>query len=174
MTLYYTGADPGFQVGGGAVKKNCAERKLNIMHVTVNFLGLFFRTGKIFFGLTRFSCLSVRMTDNFSASFGKPEEAINIGLKLCSNICHWMKILSDRKIFCQSEKKFSLTFLEWFTVVLAIGHLISPLVFIEVKVIQFSVLVSTKPICEDDDDTIGYLYIYISQWHDVFHTTIDL
>jgi hypothetical protein len=41
------------------------------MHVTVNFLGLFFRTGKIFFGLTRFSCLSVRMTDNFSASFGK-------------------------------------------------------------------------------------------------------
>ena len=45
--------------------------KLNIMHVTVNFLGLFFRTGKIFFGLTRFSCLSVRMTDNFSASFGK-------------------------------------------------------------------------------------------------------
>ena len=41
------------------------------MHVTVNFLGLFFRTGKIFFGLTRFSCPSVRMTDNFSASFGK-------------------------------------------------------------------------------------------------------
>jgi len=41
------------------------------MHVTVNFLGLFFRTGKVFFGLTRFSCLSVRMTDNFSASFGK-------------------------------------------------------------------------------------------------------
>jgi hypothetical protein len=41
------------------------------MHVTVDFLGLFFRTGKIFFGLTRFSCLSVRMTDNFSASFGK-------------------------------------------------------------------------------------------------------
>jgi hypothetical protein len=37
--------------------------------VTVNFLGLFFRTGKIFFGLTRFSCLSVRMTDNFSANF---------------------------------------------------------------------------------------------------------
>ena len=41
------------------------------MHATVNFLGLFIRTGKIFFGLTRFSCLSVRMTDNFSASFGK-------------------------------------------------------------------------------------------------------
>ena len=41
------------------------------MHMTVNFLGLFFRTGKIFFGLTRSSCLSVRMTDNFSASFGK-------------------------------------------------------------------------------------------------------
>ena len=41
------------------------------MHVTVNFWGLFFRTGKIFFGLTRSSCLSVRMTDNFSASFGK-------------------------------------------------------------------------------------------------------
>jgi hypothetical protein len=60
-----------------------------------------------------------------------------------------MKILSDRKIFCRSEKKvlknsvtcimFSLAFLEWFTLVLAIGHLISPLVFIEVKVIQFSV-----------------------------------
>ena len=47
------------------------KAKLNIMHVTVNFLELFFRTGKIFFGLTRFSCLSVRMTDNFSASFGK-------------------------------------------------------------------------------------------------------
>jgi hypothetical protein len=30
------------------------------------------------------------MTDNFSASFGKSEEAINIGLKLCSNICHWL------------------------------------------------------------------------------------
>ena len=41
------------------------------MHMTVNFLGLFFRTGKIFFGLTRSSCLSVRMTDNFSANFGK-------------------------------------------------------------------------------------------------------
>ena len=61
-----------------------------------------------------------------------------------------MKILSDRKIFCQSEKKnpqkftvtcimFSLAFLEWFTLVLAIRHLISPLVFIEVKVIQFAV-----------------------------------
>jgi hypothetical protein len=61
-----------------------------------------------------------------------------------------MKILSDRKIFCRSEKKvpkkftvtcimFSLAFLEWFTLVLAIGQLISPLVFIEVKVIQFSV-----------------------------------
>jgi hypothetical protein len=34
---------------------------------------------------------------------------------------------------------FSLAFLEWFTLVLAIGHLISPLVLIEVKVIQFSV-----------------------------------
>ena len=57
-----------------------------------------------------------------------------------------MKILSDRKIFCRSEKNavmcimFSLSFLECFTLVLAIGHLISPLVFIEVKVIQFSVL----------------------------------
>ena len=63
-----------------------------------------------------------------------------------------MKILSDRKIFCRSEtpppqkKKiivmcimFSLAFLECFTLVLAIGHLISPLVFIEVKVIQFLV-----------------------------------
>jgi hypothetical protein len=34
---------------------------------------------------------------------------------------------------------FSLAFLERFTLVLAIGHLISPLVFIEVKVIQFLV-----------------------------------
>ena len=61
-----------------------------------------------------------------------------------------MKILSDRKIFCRSGKKkpqkitvmcimFSLAFLECFTLVLAIGHLISPLVFIEVKVIQFLV-----------------------------------
>ena len=49
------------------------KAKLNIMHVTVNFLGLFFGTGKIFFGPTRFSCLSVRMTDNFLASFGKSE-----------------------------------------------------------------------------------------------------
>jgi hypothetical protein len=49
------------------------KAKLNIMHVTVNFLRLFFRTGKIFFGLTRFSCLSVRMTDNFLASFGKSD-----------------------------------------------------------------------------------------------------
>jgi hypothetical protein len=54
---------------------------------------------------------------------------------------------------------FSLVFLECFTLVLAIEHLISPLVLIEVKVIQFLV-VSTKPICEDDHDTIGYLYIY--------------
>ena len=50
---------------------HCKKAKLNIMHVTVIFLGLFFQTGKIFFGLTRFSCLSVRMIDNFSASFGK-------------------------------------------------------------------------------------------------------
>jgi hypothetical protein len=60
-----------------------------------------------------------------------------------------MKILSDRKIFCRSEKKapknsvmcimISLGFLECFTLVLAIGHLISPLGFIEVKVIQFLV-----------------------------------
>jgi hypothetical protein len=61
-----------------------------------------------------------------------------------------MKILSDRKIFCRSEKKypkkftvmcimFSLAFLECVTLVLAIGHLISPLVFIEVKVIKFLV-----------------------------------
>ena len=34
---------------------------------------------------------------------------------------------------------FCLAFLECFTLVLAIGHLISPLVFIEVKVIQFLV-----------------------------------
>ena len=44
--------------------------------MTVNFLGLFFRTGKIFFGLTRSSCLSVRMTDNFSASFGKSAQVV--------------------------------------------------------------------------------------------------
>jgi hypothetical protein len=51
--------------------KHSKKAKLNIMHMTVNFWGFFFRTGKIFFGLTRSSCLSVRMTDNFSASFGK-------------------------------------------------------------------------------------------------------
>ena len=34
---------------------------------------------------------------------------------------------------------FSLAFLECFTLVLAIGHLISPLVFVEVKAIQFLV-----------------------------------
>jgi uncharacterized BrkB/YihY/UPF0761 family membrane protein len=58
--------------------------------------------------------------------------------------------LLDRKIFCRSEKKspkkftvmcimLSLAFLECFTLVLAIGHPISPLVFIEVKVIKFLV-----------------------------------
>ena len=52
-------------------------------------------------------------------------------------------ILPVRK---KSPKKFTvmcimfcLAFLECFTLVLAIGHLISPLVFIEVKVIQFLV-----------------------------------
>ena len=33
--------------------KHSKKVKLNIMHMTVNFLGLFFQTGKIFFGLTR-------------------------------------------------------------------------------------------------------------------------
>ena len=51
--------------------KHSKKAKLNIMHMTVNFLGFFFRTSKIFFSPTRSSCLSVRMTDNFSASFGK-------------------------------------------------------------------------------------------------------
>jgi hypothetical protein len=53
--------------------KHYKKAKLNIKHMTVNFLGIFFRTSKIFFGLTRSSCLSVRMTDNFSASFGKSD-----------------------------------------------------------------------------------------------------
>ena len=59
------------------------------------------------------------------------------------NLVRPKNILPFRK---KSPKKFtvtcimfSLAFLEWFTLVLAIGHLISPLVFIEVKVIQFSV-----------------------------------
>jgi len=59
------------------------------------------------------------------------------------NLVRPKNILPVRK---KSPKKFtvtcimfSLAFLEWFTLVLAIGHLISPLVFIEVKVIQFSV-----------------------------------
>jgi hypothetical protein len=39
---------------------------------------------------------------------------------------------------------FSLVFLECFTIVLAIGHLISPLVFIEVKVIHFLVFSVVK------------------------------
>ena len=56
--------------------KHSKKAKQN-MHMTVNFLGLFFRTGKIFFGLTRSSCLSVRMTDNFSASFGKSGPIVN-------------------------------------------------------------------------------------------------
>ena len=42
---------------------------------------------------------------------------------------------------------FSLAFLECFTLVLAIGHLISPLVFIEVKVIQFLVFSVQNCIC---------------------------
>jgi hypothetical protein len=68
MTLYYRS----MVVWKTSCQVNHSKKaKLNIMHVTVNFLGLFFRTGKIFFGLTRFSCLSVRMTDNFSASFEK-------------------------------------------------------------------------------------------------------
>ena len=60
------------------------------------------------------------------------------------NLVRPKNILPVRK---KSPKKFtvtcimfSLAFLEWFTLVLAIGHLISPLIFIEVKVIQFSVL----------------------------------
>ena len=58
-------------------------------------------------------------------------------------------LVRPKKYFAGPKKKsqeftvacimFSLAFLEWFTLVLAIGHLISPLVFIEVKVIQFSV-----------------------------------
>ena len=59
------------------------------------------------------------------------------------NLVRPKNILPVRK---KSPKKFtvtcimfSLAFLEWFTLVLAIGHLISPLIFIEVKVIQFSV-----------------------------------
>ena len=50
--------------------KHSKKAKLNIMHMTVKFWGLFFRTGKIFFGLTRSSCLSVRMTDNFQQVSG--------------------------------------------------------------------------------------------------------
>ena len=42
---------------------------------------------------------------------------------------------------------FTLAFLECFTLVLAIGHLISPLVFIEVKVIQFLVFSVQNCIC---------------------------
>jgi hypothetical protein len=110
---------------------------------------LFFRTGKIFFCLTRFSCLSVRMTDNFSASFGKSDIYSQTCLKghlrtdRHENLVRQKNILPVRK---KSPKKFtvtcimfSLAFLEWFTLVLAIG---------------------TKPICEDDHDTVGYLYIY--------------
>jgi hypothetical protein len=48
----------------------------------------------------------------------------------------WKKSPKEFTVTCMI---FSLAFLEWFTLVLAIGHLISPLVFIEVKVIQFSV-----------------------------------
>ena len=55
--------------------KHSKKAKLNIMHMT-EFLGLFFRTGKIFFGLTKSSCLSVRITDNFSANFGKSVHAV--------------------------------------------------------------------------------------------------
>ena len=43
------------------------------------------------------------------------------------------------KIFTVMCIMFSLDFLECFTLVLAIGHLISPLVFVEVKAIQFLV-----------------------------------
>jgi hypothetical protein len=95
---------------------------INIMTL-INILGLFFRTGKIFFGLTRFSCLSVRMTDNFSASFGKSDNA--------QKTSDWTN--SSRAIRDLKSRYLG------FTLVLAIGHLISPLVFIEVKVIQFSV-----------------------------------
>ena len=83
--------------------KHSKKAKLNIMHMTVNFWGLFFRTGKIFFGLTRSSCLSVRMTDNFSASFGKSVKGSihyfinNIGYKI--------------GIYCFSAKHAALTFI---------------------------------------------------------------
>ena len=60
--------------------KHTKKAKQNIMHMIVNFWGLFFRTDKIFFGVTRSSCLSVRMTDKFSASFGKSDFGKKVGL----------------------------------------------------------------------------------------------
>ena len=60
------------------------------MHVTVNFFGLFFRTGKIFFGLTRFSCLSVRMT-YVNASQFVCVFYVNTSHSVCE--CHGGKIL---------------------------------------------------------------------------------
>jgi hypothetical protein len=57
----------------------------------------------------------------------------------------WISCQTEKKILPVQKKSpkkfshFSLAFLECFTLVLAIGHLISPLGFIEVKVIQFLV-----------------------------------
>jgi hypothetical protein len=54
---------------------------------------------------------------------------------------------------------FSLAFLECFTLVLAIGHLISPLVFIEVKVIQFLVF---------SHMTVNFLGLFFSDRQNIF------
>ena len=59
--------------------------------------------------------------------------------KSCQTEKYFASPKKSPKKFTVACIMFSLAFLEWFTLVLAIGHLISPLVFIEVKVIQFSV-----------------------------------
>ena len=77
--------------------------------------------------------------------FPKPAEKLSvIRTDRHENLVRPKNILPVRKKspnkFTVTCIMFSLAFLELFTLVLAIGHLISPLVFIEVKVIQFSVL----------------------------------
>jgi hypothetical protein len=69
----------------------------------------------------------------------------------CSEVVSHEDLVRPKNIFPVRKKSpqkftvlcimFCLAFLECFTLVLAIGHLISPLVFIEVKVIKFLVFI---------------------------------
>jgi hypothetical protein len=180
------------------------------MHVTVNFWGFFFRTGKIFFGLTRFSCLSVRMTDNFSASFGKSGviEAWSIvcvssfvvlmtlycrSMVVWKTSCHWL-------IYIQITNRVVIVFTNGF------GWNRKCIKGVQWKLCNLKIKLNTDQCLSNkiwgnyytkhsvlqcwrkrvfflsdigSDRNWGSVFKvlpmgFVSQWHDVFHTTIDL